>query len=283
MLTICPTPIGNLDDATPRQIEALSKADVIACEDTRRTGKLLQLLGIERSEGRPRLERYDDHTASEKTDELVRRVQEGRQVVLVADAGTPTISDPGYRLVRACRRRRLEVTALPGPTAAVVALSGAGLPTDRFVFEGFLPTKTAQREKRLGELDSMGITAVVYVSPHRVEQVLTDVQTALGADREVCVARELTKMHEEYLTGPIGEVLERLEERMPLQGELVVCIGPPPREEPGEDERWAKADRLIEAMQKHEVSSRTIKEVVDEVCDVPRSELYDRIQKLSGG
>lgn len=281
MLVVCPTPIGNLDDATPRQREALGGADVIVCEDTRRTGKLLELLGIERRDGKPRLVRYDDHTADEKTDQIVTMIAGGDQVVLVSDAGTPTISDPGFQLVRQCRRRGLEVVALPGPVAALVALSGSGLPTDRFFFEGFLPTKQQGRRERIGQLDELAVTALVYVSVHRVVDVLEDLEEVLGADREICLARELTKMHEEYLTGSVSEVRERIEEQLPIQGELVLCISPAAGAEDDEDDQWAQADRLIRVLDEQNVSSRTIKEVVSELCDVPRSAIYDRIQEVT--
>lgn len=279
MLVVCPTPIGNLEDATPRQREALENADVIACEDTRRTGKLLELLGIERREGVPRLVRYDDHTAREATDELIAELEAGRRVVLVSDAGTPTISDPGYWLVRQCHRQGLEVTALPGPMAGVVALSGSGLPTDRFFFEGFLPTTESGRQSRLKELDELGVTVVVYASPHRITQLLEDLQTVCGSDRLVCVGRELTKMHEQFVRGSVQEVRERLEADEPHHGEFVVCVGPRSGEG-DEDDGWAEADRLIEVLDEQGVSSRTIKEVVDELHDVPRSEIYDRIHQL---
>ncbi len=280
MLVVCPTPIGNLEDATPRQIEALSGADVIVCEDTRRTGKLLKLLGIERKEGQPRLERYDEHTAVEKVGGLADSVEQGRQVVLVTDAGTPTISDPGFKLVRECRRRGLEVVALPGPVAAVVALSASGLATDRFFFEGFLPTKSAKRIERLEQLAELGVTVLLYASPHRVLDVLEEMQQVLGEDRQVCLGRELTKMHEEYVTGPVGQVLAELESRDSIYGEIVLCVGPALQPEEGQ-QQWAEADRLIRVLADQEVSSRTIKEVVDEMCDVPRSAIYGRIEALS--
>ena len=280
MLIVCPTPIGNLDDVTPRQHRALEEADIIACEDTRRTGKLLSLLEIERIDGVPRLWRYDDHSAAEETPRLIEEMQGGETVVLASDAGTPTISDPGYRLVRGCREADIEVVALPGPVAGIVALSGSGLPTDRFFFEGFLATTSTARQNRLEALDELGTTVVLYASPHRILEVLSDVEAVCGSDRELCVARELTKLHEEYLTGEVAEIRRRLDERMPVHGEFVICIGPGRQEADG-DQKWAEADRLIAALDGQDLSSRTIKEVVDEVCDVPRSKIYDRIEAVA--
>lgn len=281
MLTICPTPIGNLDDITPRQRDALAGADIIACEDTRRTGKLLELLGIIRDDGKPALWRYDDHQAERQLRPLIERLAAGDEVVLVSDAGTPTISDPGFRLVRACREQGLEVTALPGAVAAVVALSAAGLPTDRFYFEGFLPNTTEKRRSRLGELDAFQTTVVAYESPRRVVDLLQDAQAVLGEKRQVCVARELTKRYEEYISGPLAEVGRELADRSDIRGEFVVCFGPVPTDD-GNDERWVEADRLISAMVAEGLRSRTIKNLVSQLCDVPRSQIYDRIEQIKG-
>ncbi len=282
MLVICPTPIGNLDDTTTRQREALANADVIACEDTRRAGKLLELLGIERVDGRPRLHRYDDHTAEESTGELLALLRAGKNVVLTSDAGTPTISDPGYRLVKACRHEGIEVTALPGPVAALVALSGSGLPTDRFFFEGFLPTGTEKRRERLEGLDELEVTVIIYASPHRIVDVLDDVQTVIGPERSICVARELTKMHEEYLVDDVESVRNRLQQRDELHGEIVLCIAPAESDDEDEDSTWLEADRAIKAMDEQGLRSRTIKDIVDELYDVPRSDIYDRIDAVTG-
>lgn len=279
MLVICPTPIGNLADLSARQREALSQADIIACEDTRRTGKLLELLGVERRQGRPKLWRYDDHTARRGSDALVEEIRKGRLVVLVSDAGTPTISDPGYRLVRACREAGVEVVALPGPVAAMVALSASGLASDRFYFEGFLPTGAAQRRARLKELDELGVTLLIYESPKRIVETLRDVGEVCGEDRSVCVARELTKKHEEFVVGDVSTVVEELAERDEVRGEVVLCVGPGMVEE-GE-ELWSEADRLIRALKAQGVGDRTIKEVVSELYDVPRSEIYGRIREVA--
>ncbi len=278
MLVICPTPIGNLDDVTPRQREALTSADIIACEDTRRAGKLLELLGIARSDGRPKLWRYDDHTARDRADEIADAVENGNTVVLTSDAGTPTISDPGYRLVRACRQRDLEVTALPGPAAAVVALSGSGLATDRFYFEGFLPTSPERRRHRLEELDRLHTTIVTYESPRRIIKALDDVIEVCGPAREVCIGRELTKLHEEFVVGSAERVRQKLEEQAPVRGEIVLCIAGRP--DTDKDDGWEQADRAIVLLHDQGVRRRTIKDFVDEMFDIPRSQIYDRIDQL---
>ena len=281
MLTICPTPIGNLDDMTKRQHRALADADVIACEDTRRTGKLLELVGIERVDGRPELWRYDDHAGVQAAQSVADIVEQGKSVVLVSDAGTPTISDPGYRLVSACRKRGLEVTALPGPVAATVALSGSGMATDRFYFEGFLPSKAKARRRRLEALDEVGVTVVAYESPRRIVRALKDVEAVCGSQREVCVARELTKLHEEYLVGSVEAIRGELEGRDSLRGEFVLCIGAA-AEAGGEEARWKEVDRAIEVLHQRGVRRRTIKDFVAEIYEVPRAQIYDRIDAVVG-
>lgn len=283
MLIVCPTPIGNLGDVTQRQREALAEADIIACEDTRRAGKLLEALGVDRSTGRPKLWRYDDHTARKQTPALVEAVRRGQQVVLTTDAGTPTISDPGYRLVRACREQGLEVTSLPGAVAATVALSASGLATDRFVFDGFLPTKATGRRERLEELERLEATVVLYESPRRIVETLEAVEEVFGAQQLLCVGRELTKRHEEYLWGEVSEVRSQLSQRESIRGELTVCIEGREAASGEEDGRWEEADRVIAAMVEQQVSRRTIKEVVDQVFDLPRSQIYGRIDRISAG
>lgn len=279
MLTICPTPIGNLEDITERQRRALESADLIACEDTRRTGKLLQLLGIERIDGRPRLVSVHEHNELERVDELMRALGAGQRVVLASDAGTPTISDPGYRIVREAARMGYQVEPLPGPSAAITALSGSGLPTDRFFFEGFLPAKLEARRQRLTALGGLGVTVICYESPRRVVDALEDVCDVLQAGRPVVVARELTKMHEEFVRGTAREVADVLSGRDEIQGEIVLLLGPPTDDEGGE-EIEGQIDAKIRELLDDGMRPRGIKEVVSELFDVPRSSLYDRIQRV---
>jgi len=278
MLIICPTPIGNLDDVTPRQRSALEGADLIACEDSRRTGKLLSLLGIERQDGSPRLVPYHEHNAQEAADELVGELTRGRRVVLVSDAGTPAISDPGYRLVRRAVEAQVEVTALPGPVAAMVALSASGLPTDSWQFYGFVPTSSDGRVATLEEAEGAKMTSIYYESPKRIEALLEDVVTVCGADRAVCVGRELTKMHEEYVRGSADEVRREFAGRDSVRGECVLVVGPGAAES-GESAD-IEVDELIASMLDAGCRSRTIKDVVSQVHDVARSEMYDRIDEV---
>src|SRR5690554_4182495 len=276
MLIVCPTPIGNLADATPRQRQALAEADTIACEDSRHSGKLLELLGIFRVDGVPRLLSYHEHNAAERIPELLERLEAGEQVVLVSDAGTPTISDPGYRLVRAAAQAGHAVGALPGPVAAMVALSAAGLPTNRFFFEGFLPNKTRARTERLGVL---GVTVILYESPRRVLGLLQDVEAVYGGAHEVCAARELTKMHEEYLRGSCAQVRADLAGRPEIYGEFVVILAPYIPEDEDADIARQVDDKIRELLAEG-MRPRGIKAVLAELFDLRKSELYARIEAI---
>lgn len=229
-LVVVATPIGNLDDLSPRARAALAGADLVACEDTRRTGRLLELTGI----GRRPLLRVDDHTEGSSAAELVRRLTAGERVVLVTDAGTPAIADPGQRMVRAVLDAGLDVTVVPGPSAPLAALVASGLPTARFVFEGFLPRRGQARRRRLAEVAAESRTTVLLESPHRLAATLADLSQACGPDRQVAVARELTKLHEEVVRGPVGAVASEIGET--ARGEVVVVVGPAPPDTSATDE-----------------------------------------------
>ena len=276
MLTVCPTPIGNLEDVTPRQREALSQAEIIACEDSRRTGKLLEHLGISREDGYPRLVPYHEHNEAEAAARLTNELRRGRDVVLVSDAGTPGISDPGFELVRSAAEAGVEITALPGPCASIVALSASGLPTNDFQFRGFPPSSAGKRRSFLEEIASKEMTTLLYEAPHRIEALLEEIAAVYGDEREICVARELTKLHEEYLRGSVREVRRELDTREQLRGEVVVVIEPVPNG----SEKEALVDEKIRELLGRELSSRTIKEVVSELYDVSRSSLYERIERI---
>lgn len=278
MLIVCPTPIGNLGDISERQRRALAEADLIACEDTRRTGKLLELLGIERVDGHPRLLSVHEHNERERVDELMAALGAGQRVVLVSDAGTPTISDPGYLIVREAAKRGYDIEALPGPSAVITALSGSGLETDRFYFEGFLPAKQQARRARLATVGELGSTVVCYESPHRLVAALADVEEVLGEGRSVVVARELSKMHEEFVRGTAGELVEIFERRGEVHGEIVLMLGAAVDE--GEEDVDELVDAKIRELLDDGMRPRGIKEVVSELFDVPRSSLYDRIQQI---
>jgi len=222
MLVLVPTPIGNLEDITLRALRCLKEADVIACEDTRTTGVLLQHYGIEK----PKLS-YHDHNERQRTPQLIERMKAGDTVALVTDAGTPGISDPGFFLVRACAEAGVRVEALPGPTAFVPALVLSGLPSDRFVFEGFLPAKKG-RQTRLTSLAEESRTMVFYESPHRLVRTLGDLGEHFGSDRQAAVARELTKLHEEVARGTIEDLKADFEARAKVRGEIVIVVAGAP-------------------------------------------------------
>jgi 16S rRNA (cytidine1402-2'-O)-methyltransferase len=214
-LTVCPTPIGNLEDLSERARRALAEADVVACEDTRRTGLLFERLDIPR----PRLVSNHEGNEADRARQLAQAIERGAKVVLISDAGTPAISDPGYRLIQACIERALEIEVLPGPSAVTTALVASGLPTDRWRFEGFLPRRAGELERVLGG----GETVVAFESPRRLPDSLAAL-AALAPDRPAAVCRELTKLHEEITRGSLAELARRF--RSEVKGEIVVVIGP---------------------------------------------------------
>lgn len=216
-LFVVATPIGNMGDLSPRAAEVLAAVDVVAAEDTRVTGKLLA-----RADAKNRMVSYREQTEHRLSADLVQRMLEGQSVALVSDAGTPTISDPGYRLVRAAAEAGIEVVAVPGPSAVIALLSVAGLPTDRFRFEGFPPAKASARRRLLEGLRGAGTTVVFYESPHRIVDFLGEVSAALG-DPPVAVGRELTKMHEEVRRGAASQVAAYFGRKEP-RGEFVVAV-----------------------------------------------------------
>ena len=228
-LHVVATPIGNLSDITLRAIDVLRTVDLIACEDTRVTGKLLKAHGIS-----TKMFAYHDHNAERVRPALMERLERGEKMALVSDAGTPLVSDPGFRLVRECIARGIPVFPIPGPSAALAALVAAGLPTDRFLFAGFLPAKAAARREALAEVAGIRATLVFYESPHRLAAALADMETVLGA-RDAAVARELTKLYEEVRRGTLTDLVVHYTNAAVPKGELVVVVGPPTEEKPSED------------------------------------------------
>lgn len=214
------TPIGNLEDITLRALRILREADLIACEDTRRTGRLLRHFAIKKP-----LVSCHEHNEHGRARHLVARALDGESVALVTDAGTPAISDPGFRLVREALDAGVSVVSIPGPTAAIAALVASGLPTDKFYFEGFLPPKRLKRQEAVRTIARMEGTTVCYEAPHRILETLKDIGELLG-DRRLVVARELTKLHEEYLRGTATSIREELAGRNSVKGEFVLLIGP---------------------------------------------------------
>ena len=219
------TPIGNLEDITLRALRVLKEADVIACEDTRQTQKLLNHYGIQK-----RLVSYHEHNELTRAAELVIELEQGARVALVSDAGMPLISDPGHRLVGLCLRHDVPVVPIPGPSAFVAALAASGLPADEFHFVGFLPARAGERRRALGRLTGLTRTLVFYEAPHRLLEMLRDARDVLG-NRPAAVARELTKLHEEIVRDTLDRLVERLKSK-PLRGEITLLIGPP-TEPPG--------------------------------------------------
>jgi 16S rRNA (cytidine1402-2'-O)-methyltransferase len=205
VVVLAATPIGDVADASPRLVAELTNADVIAAEDTRRLRRLLERLGVQTE---ARIMSYFEGNEARRTDELVRALGEGARVVVVSDAGMPSVSDPGYRLVTAAVARGFRVTAVPGPSAVLTALAVSGLPVDRFCFEGFLPRKAAERARRLGQLASEPRTMIFFEAPHRAAATLSAMAVAFGADRGAAVCRELTKTYEEIRRGPLRELAE---------------------------------------------------------------------------
>ena len=266
MLYIVATPIGNLGDITRRAIEVLSSADIVAAEDTRRSRVLLSHLGISRP-----LLAYHDHSDERRECELLAELQRGRSVALVADAGTPLISDPGFRLVRAAREAGVDVVCVPGPCAAIAALSIAGLPSDRFVFEGFLPARESARRARLATLAAEQRTLVFYESPRRVLALFEDLRAVLGGERHAVLARELTKIHETLLRGSIAELHDRIAADPEQQlGEIVVLIHGAPD---SPDRSAVDGDSLLRAL----LPRLPLSEAVDcaaEISGLPRNALY---------
>ena len=265
-LFIVGTPIGNLKDATDRARETLARVDVIACEDTRRTGKLLKALEIGSG---ARLVSYFEANERRRTPVLLGDLRDGRDVALVSDGGMPAFSDPGYRLIRACIDAGIEVDVVPGPAAAVAALVVSGLPTDRFAFEGFLPRREAQRRARLEALADDPRTLVLFESPHRLRALLRDATAALGPDRPAAVVRELTKLHQEIRRGPLRELADGTPDQ--VKGEVTVVVGGAP---PAEQDLDALAER-VNALVEEGLSRKAAASRVAEESGAAKGALYD--------
>lgn len=268
-LHIVATPIGNLGDLSPRAAETLRNAALILVEDTRVTAKLLAHIATKTS-----MLRYDDHSSEAERERIVSRLG-AQAIALVSDAGTPLISDPGYKLVRAARAAGRAVHTVPGPCAAIAALTLAGLPTDRFLFLGFLPAKAKARSDAIAEVSSVRGSLVLYESGPRLGATLEALFEQLGA-REAAVIREITKFHEECITGTLAELAKRYARGTP-KGEIVVVVGPPLEAEAVSDER---VDALLEQALRRLSPSRAAAEVAEEL-NIPRKRAYARALDLS--
>jgi 16S rRNA (cytidine1402-2'-O)-methyltransferase len=276
-LYVVATPIGNLGDVTARARETLAQVDVVAAEDTRHSGRLLATLGIDR----PMLSLHE-HNEAARVDEIVATLRTGRSVALVSDAGTPLVSDPGYRVVAGVRQAGLRVVPLPGPCAAIAALSVAGLPTDRFCFEGFLPAKAGARRARLAALAREPRTLVFYEAPHRVAEALADLAAAFGPDRRAVLARELTKLHETVYADALGVLAERAGTDADMnRGEAVIVVGgaEPPAE--GEDDAAVDVKALLTALLAELPVSRAV-DVAVKVTGQRRNRVYELALALRG-
>ncbi len=274
-LIVCGTPIGNLEDAPPRLARVLAEADLVACEDTRQTRKLLTHLGVT-----TRTTSYHDVDERDRAEFLADRVVTGTRLALVTDAGMPGVSDPGYHLVAACLARGLQVEVVPGPSAVLAALVVSGLPTDRFCFEGFPPRRVGARDRRLAELAAEPRTMVFFEAPHRALATLAAMAAAFGADRPCAVVRELTKVHEEVLRGSLAEVAERLAANGP-RGELTLVVGGAPASRPssaGATDLAAEVAALVAGG----ASTRDAIATVARASGTPRRAVYQAVIDVRG-
>ena len=274
-LTLVATPIGNLGDFSPRAAEALGQAEIIACEDTRITRKLLNLTGTSTT---ARLVAYHDHNGARMRPWLLEQLAAGRAVALVSDAGTPLISDPGYKLVAACRDREIPVVSVPGPSAVLAALAVSGLPTDQFMFAGFLASTTSARRAQITEIATLKATTIWFETPSRLSQSLADMAEILG-QREAVVARELTKLHEEVIRGDCRDLAERFAGGKPPRGEIVLLVAGAPRDAGATD------DATLDAMLRAEMDGQRLRDAVRAVVEatgLPRNRVYRAALKIDG-
>jgi 16S rRNA (cytidine1402-2'-O)-methyltransferase len=277
-LYLVATPIGNLEDITLRAVRVLKEVDVIACEDTRQTQKLLNHYGIT-----TRTISYHEHNEMTRSAELVKEMQEGASVALVTDAGMPGISDPGFRLISLAIRHDVPVVPIPGASAFLAALVASGLPTDSFRFSGFLPAKRGERRAALEAIRTSPRTQVLYEAPHRIVEALSDVVEVLGKDRQVVIAREVTKLHEEFLRGRAGDVLETLKARDGVKGEITLLIGKAEEEDArvGTDAfvRPSIRQRVEQIMAEEKVDEKAALKKVAKERGISKSEAYRELQR----
>jgi len=274
-LYLVATPIGNLEDITLRALRVLKEVDLIACEDTRQTLKLLSHYGIH-----TRTVSYHEHNEMTKAAELVVDLEGGAKIALVTDAGMPGISDPGFRLIALAIRHHVPVVPIPGASAFLAALVASGLPTDSFRFSGFLPAKSGQRRKLLESVRESPRTQVFYEAPHRLLETLSDVVEILGNDRHVVVAREVTKLHEEFLRGRAAEVLEQLKARGDVKGEITLLIAKPETQHlRPETSTVSVAQRVREIMTKEKADEKAALKKVAKERGIGKSEAYREWQR----
>ena len=269
-LYLVATPIGNLADITLRALETLASADLVACEDTRVSRVLLERYGIRR-----RTTAYHEHNAAEAGPRLIAALEQGQSVALISDAGTPLVSDPGYRLVGEAIERGIRVVPIPGPSAPLAALTASGLPSDTFLFAGFLPAKTGQRQTRLEELKGVPATLIFFESPRRLAETLGAMAEVLGGTRQAAIGRELTKTFEEMRPGTLTELAAHYAEAETPKGEIVICVGPPV----AKTESPADIDRLLLSLATEMPASKAASEAA-KMTGGQKQALYRRLLEL---
>lgn len=271
------TPIGNLEDITLRALRILKEVDEIACEDTRHTQKLLQHYDI-----RKPLVSYHEHNELTRAPELLISLEQGAKIALVSDAGMPLVSDPGHRLVTLCLRHHVPVVPVPGPSAVLASLAASGLPNEEFLFVGFLPARSGERRRALERLRIEERTIVLYEAPHRIAECVADAREVLG-DRPACIAREVTKLHEEFRRGKLSDLSASLEER-PGKGEITLLIGPqdPAEARSAGDSMQSLADRVEELIHQAKLDRKEALKLAAKERGLTRREAYDRMVESRG-
>ncbi len=272
VLYIVATPIGNLEDITYRAVRILKEADLIACEDTRQTRKLLDHYAIDK----PMIS-YHEHNEGQRAQELIAKLESGATIAQVSDAGMPGISDPGYRVVQLALEHGITVVPIPGASAVIAALAASGLPTDAFEFRGFLPAKAGQRRTALEEVRSVPHTVIFYEAPHRILESLEDVVRTLGLQRPVVIARELTKIHEEFIRGTAQQVLDVVRDRE-LKGEITLLIGKSEGPESPADSQNLRT-RLEQLMREQKLDEKSALKVLAKETGQSKSEVYRELQR----
>lgn len=273
-LYVVATPIGNLEDITLRALRVLKEADLIACEDTRQTQKLLNHYGIT-----TRTLSYHEHNEASRAEELIQGLQDGKRIALVTDAGMPGISDPGYRVVALAVENAIEVVPIPGAVAMISALAASGLPTDSFQFHGFLPAKSGQRRKVLGTIRGSQQTEIFYEAPHRLKEAIEDIVAELGASRPIVVARELTKIHEEFLRGPATQILAKLNSRGEIKGEITLLIGKAQEGKNSTQHQQNVRERVHQIMAEQNLDEKAALKGVAKERGISKSEAYRELQR----
>jgi len=273
-LYLVATPIGSLEDITLRALRVLKQADVIACEDTRQTQKLLNHYSIT-----TRTTSYHEHNEITRSAELVLELEQGARIALVTDAGTPGISDPGFRLISLAIRHHIPVVPIPGASAFLSALVASGLPTDSFRFNGFLPAKRGQRRQVIESIRESERTQVFYEAPHRVIEALEDIVEILGGQRQVVIAREVTKMHEEFLRGHAAQILQTLQERGDIKGEITLLIGKMEAREERASTRVSVRARINQLIADKKLDEKAALKKVAKEMGISKSEAYRELQR----